>query len=163
MDYEYLFNKQRELDTYIEDNLESAADRDDLFRKKILALQVEIGELANETRCFKFWSRKGPSEKSVILEEYVDGLHFILSVGLDKGLTYTSSPLTHNGIDQTDSFLELYRCIGAFYNEPVQETYVTLFQSFLQLGQQLGFNEASILKAYQQKNEVNHTRQDEGY
>lgn len=162
MDYEYLFNKQRELDTYIEDNLEST-NRDDLFRKKILALQVEIGELANETRCFKFWSKKGPSEQSVILEEYVDGLHFILSVGLDKGLTYTSSSLTNNGSDQTDSFLELYRSIGAFYSEPVQETYVALFQSFLQLGQQLGFTEASILRAYQQKNEVNHTRQDEGY
>lgn len=162
MDYEYLFNKQRELDTYIEDNLESA-NRDDLFRKKILALQVEIGELANETRCFKFWSRKGPSEQNVILEEYVDGLHFILSVGLDKGLTYTSSPLDDNGIDQTDSFLALYRSIGAFYSEPVQETYNTLFQSFLQLGQQLGFTESSILEAYQEKNEVNHTRQDEGY
>ena len=162
MDYEYLFNKQRELDTYIEDNLESA-NRDDLFRKKILALQVEIGELANETRCFKFWSKKGPSEQSVIIEEYVDGLHFILSVGHDKGLSYTSSALTDNGSDQTDSFLELYRSIGAFYSEPVQETYVALFQSFLQLGQQLGFTEASILKAYQQKNEVNHTRQDEGY
>lgn len=162
MDYEYLFNKQRELDAYIEDKLEST-DRDELFRKKILALQVEIGELANETRCFKFWSRKGPSEQSVILEEYVDGLHFILSVGLDKGLTYTSGPLTDNEMDQTDAFLELYRSIGDFYSEPVQGMYEKLFKSFLQLGRKLGFTEDSILEAYQQKNEVNHTRQDEGY
>ncbi|MFP7478061.1 dUTP diphosphatase [Terribacillus saccharophilus] len=162
MDYEYLFTKQRELDAYIENNLESA-NRENLFRKKILALQVEIGELANETRCFKFWSRKGPSEQRVILEEYVDGLHFILSVGLDKNLTYTSKPLIDNEIDQTDAFLELYGSIGAFYSDPVQGTYDTLFQSFLQLGRQLGFTESSILEAYQQKNEVNHTRQDEGY
>jgi dimeric dUTPase (all-alpha-NTP-PPase superfamily) len=162
MDYEYLFRKQRELDSYIEENLESA-NREDIFRKKVLALQVEIGELANETRCFKFWSRKGPSEQAVILEEYVDGLHFILSVGLDKGLTYASAPLPNKQIDQTDAFLELYRTIHAFYAAPNQENYNMMFRSFLLLGQLLGFNEQAILKAYQQKNEVNHTRQDEGY
>ena len=162
MDYEYLFRKQRELDAYIEDKLESA-DRGDIFRKKILALQVEIGELANETRCFKFWSKKGPSERSVILEEYVDGLHFILSLGLDKGLVYTSAPLSDERVDQTDAFLDLYQTIGAFYAEPVQKTYEALFQSFLLLGQLLGFSEASILEAYKKKNEVNHTRQDQGY
>jgi dimeric dUTPase (all-alpha-NTP-PPase superfamily) len=44
-----------------------------------LALIVELGELANEVRSFKFWSYKNPSNKEVILEEYVDGLHFIIS------------------------------------------------------------------------------------
>lgn len=150
MDYEYLFSKQRELDAYIEDKLEMA-NRSDLFRKKILALQVEIGELANETRCFKFWSRKGPSEQNVILEEYVDGLHFILSLGLDKGLTYAPAPLPDDQLDQTDAFLELYRTIGAFYAEPVQTTYEALFQSFLVLGRMLGFSEVSIVEAYKQK------------
>ena len=47
---------------------------------KILALLVEICELANETRCFKHWSTKGPSEKGILLEEYVDSLHFFLSI-----------------------------------------------------------------------------------
>ena len=52
----------------------------DLEENKILALLVEISELANETRCFKHWSKKGPSEESVLLEEYVDSLHFFLSI-----------------------------------------------------------------------------------
>src|SRR3982751_2341359 len=52
----------------------------DLEENKILALLVEISELANETRCFKHWSTKGPSEESVLLEEYVDSLHFFLSI-----------------------------------------------------------------------------------
>ena len=51
-----------------------------LEENKIFALLVEISELANETRCFKHWSKKGPSEESVILEEYVDSLHFFLSI-----------------------------------------------------------------------------------
>ncbi|WP_178076329.1 dUTP diphosphatase, partial [Pseudomonas sp. 2822-15] len=32
-----------------------------------------------------FWSDKGPSTDEVILEEYVDGIHFILSVGIESG------------------------------------------------------------------------------
>ncbi|NMH68586.1 hypothetical protein HF072_07305 [Bacillus sp. RO3] len=31
-------------------------NRKDLFDKKLLALKTELGELANEQRCFKFWS-----------------------------------------------------------------------------------------------------------
>ena len=57
-----------------------------IVKRKMLALLVEIGELANETRCFKYWSNKPASEREVILEEYVDGLHFILSIGIDLGI-----------------------------------------------------------------------------
>ena len=77
-----LFELQRKLDQRIIVN--HNLQEDFLLKKKILALQVEIGELANETRCFKYWSKKGPSEKSIILEEYVDCIHFILSIGIEK-------------------------------------------------------------------------------
>lgn len=60
---------QKVLDTRIIE--EHGLEGQNLFYNMILALQVEIGELANETRCFKHWSNKGPSEKEVILMEYV--------------------------------------------------------------------------------------------
>ena len=60
-----------------------------IVKRKMLALLVEIGELANETRCFKYWSNKPASEREVILEEY-GGLHFILSIGIDLGIDKTS-------------------------------------------------------------------------
>src|SRR5690606_41193415 len=77
-----LFTLQRELDERIwrEHHLTG-----DYFSERVLALQVEVAELANETRCFKYWSLKPPSERSKILEEYVDGIHFILSLGLTLG------------------------------------------------------------------------------
>src|SRR5690606_8268723 len=98
---------------------------EDLLDKKILALQVELGELANEWRGFKFWSEdreprnyekchvcqgqgetmvpafpsfdefeqelcpvcqgEGTTETNPLLEEYVDGIHFFLSIGLEIG------------------------------------------------------------------------------
>ena len=90
MQLEKLFRVQQALDQHIEEKHE--LQNEDLFARKVLALLVELGELANETRCFKFWSIKPSSEKSVILEEYVDGIHFILSLGIECGfqnLDYT--------------------------------------------------------------------------
>ena len=80
-----LFTMQRELDLFIQNNREKQTD---VFQEKGLALLIELAELANETRCFKFWSTKGPSDDAVILEEYVDSIHFLLSLGIEKGLTY---------------------------------------------------------------------------
>lgn len=138
---------------------------ENLVPKKILALLVELGELANETRCFKFWSNKGPSPKKVILEEYVDGLHFILSLGLKlnyskdlnlKPIVCLKSPLYAQ-------FLDLYDKISKFNNNTSKEMYLDLFQSFLNLGASLNFSEKDIEDAYVEKNKVNHKRQDEGY
>ncbi len=96
--------------------------------------------MANETRCFKYWSRKSSSERNVILEEYVDGLHFVLTIGL--ALNYT------NGIVQeaysyaetvTEQFLEVMRQTHELNQERTEENYQALVDSFLGLGQQLRF------------------------
>ena len=55
------------------------------FAERVLALLVELGEFANETRCFKYWSEKPPSPKERILDEYADALHFFLSLGVMLG------------------------------------------------------------------------------
>ena len=80
-----LFLAQKELDARIEEQ-HPRAEGEIRNPEKVLALLVELGELANETRCFKFWSFKPASEKKVILEEFVDGIHFLLSLGLEMGV-----------------------------------------------------------------------------
>ncbi|WP_180232381.1 dUTP diphosphatase [Priestia megaterium] len=80
---------------------------EDRFKKKILALLVEVGESANERpSLFKFWSKshKGSAQKTaekyaeayqqpvipvdedLFLEELVDIFSFILSQGLEIGI-----------------------------------------------------------------------------
>ncbi|MBO1914929.1 dUTP diphosphatase, partial [Microvirga sp. 3-52] len=63
-----LFEMQTELDAFIQ---KQRVTNENVFQSKGLALLVELAELANETRSFKFWSTKGPSDIEVILEEYV--------------------------------------------------------------------------------------------
>ncbi|MDC3412598.1 dUTP diphosphatase [Aquibacillus sp. 3ASR75-11] len=161
MDWNHLFTMQKKLDAYILSKHQ--LDGSDLFDKKVLALFVEVGELANETRCFKFWSTKPKSESDVILEEYVDGLHFILSLGIEKGLTYHSIPINLQSADPTVLFNQVFEKTLAFKNTPSKETYVQLFTKYIQLGESLGFGERDIQQAYMEKNQVNHERQDQGY
>ncbi|SDK42325.1 dUTP diphosphatase [Sediminibacillus albus] len=162
MFWEELFGTQKQLDEHIQTNHQ--LNKEDLFEKKVLALLVEVGELANETRCFKFWSQKPQSGQSVILEEYVDGLHFILSLGLDTKLRFSASSVwKKTGQDVTQLFHLVFEQIIAFKQESSKEKYEQLFITYLQLGASLGFGEKEIQEAYHHKNQVNHTRQDQGY
>lgn len=156
-----LFVMQRELDERIESvhHLEET----DLSDEKLLALQVEVGELANETRCFKFWSVKPPSDRTVILEEYVDGLHFILSIGLSFGFrpTQVAQPGKEEGLVQ--SFLNVFAAIATFRHKSDETHYSELFSAYMALGEALDFSAEEIQSAYEDKNQVNHVRQDSGY
>ncbi|WP_102263816.1 dUTP diphosphatase [Mesobacillus jeotgali] len=158
-----LFKMQKALDSHIES--QHGLENEDLFDRKVLALLVEIGELANETRCFKFWSVKPASETETILEEFVDGVHFILSLGIECGFedleTITQSQLDE--LDATKQFLSIYEYAQKFRNSRSKEDYVQLFQGYLKLAQLLGLNEDQIEQAYIKKNEVNYERQRKGY
>ena len=48
---------------------------------RILALFTEVGEFANATRCFKYWSKRPQESKERLLDEYVDIYFFWLSIG----------------------------------------------------------------------------------
>ncbi len=161
LDWGILFSKQEKLDQYIIENHQ--LHDQDLFEEKMLALLVELGELANETRCFKFWSEKKASERSIILEEYVDNIHFILSLGLTKQYEFSQIEDETSHFTETEQFNDVFKKALKFYTEQTKETYITLFQSYIQLGALLGFTVTDIIKAYDEKNEVNYERQDQGY
>ncbi|MFX3623962.1 MAG: dUTP diphosphatase [Ectobacillus sp.] len=163
MDLLHLFKLQKELDERIlvEHNLEPKKQ----LKEKVLALLVEIGELANETRCFKYWSTKPASERQVILEEYVDGLHFILSIGIDLGVdkNFLFYKCAQSNKTVVQIFLDVYGKVIRFYDQPSITNYIELFTGYLRLGQALEFTQEDMERAYLDKNEVNHQRQTQGY
>lgn len=163
MQLEKLFTMQQALDQHIEKK--HGLQDEDLFNRKVLALLVEIGELANETRCFKFWSVKPPSEKQVILEEFVDGVHFILSLGIEcqlnkQTLTINSAP---TALSVTDQFLLINEQVIRFQNTKSVKDYIALFEGYLQLAELLGITYEEMEQAYFDKNEVNYQRQQNNY
>lgn len=159
--WDTLFDMQQKLDTYIINN--HNLQNEDLFDEKVLALLVELGELANETRCFKFWSTQDPNETEVILEEYVDNIHFLLSIGLEKGFTFTEGEIIKTTRSKTEQFNKVFEMCMNFHKEQSKANYIELFTAYLQLASLLGFTENDIQQAYYKKNEVNFARQDAGY
>lgn len=163
MQLEKLFRMQRGLDQHIEEK--HGLQNEDLFDRKVLALLVELGELANETRCFKFWSIKLSSEKSVVLEEYVDGVHFILSLGIEcefQNLDFNLD-LEPSTVSTTEQFLLIYQLVDKFRDSRSSSDFKTLLTSYLQLGALLGISYEEMEKAYFTKNEVNYQRQQNNY
>ncbi|MBW8350752.1 dUTP diphosphatase [Bacillus sp. IITD106] len=184
-----LFELQRELDDHILEEHPELKGQNNLDWK-ILALQVELGECANEWRGFKKWSndqepRTGTIYKyddegrgtleahtNPLLEEYVDSLHFILSIGLELDSeirTCVVEPFIYDENSITNQFIEInyqsHLVISAYEykKSDAVDSWFTLFNLFAGLGEMLGFKWEEVEQAYIQKNEVNHARQESGY
>lgn len=161
MELTTLFKMQRELDAYIQKNQYVT---EDVFQEKGLALLVELSELANETRCFKFWSTKGPSERNIILEEYVDSIHFLLSLGIEKGLEYLDVwPAGDVEGNLTEVFLQTFNAIHDFLVRKDMESYKDVWIHYGAIAKRLEFTYSEIVEAYIDKNEENYKRQQTGY
>lgn len=161
MDWKTLFSMQQDLDNYIAQNHDLKGQ--DLFEERFLALLVELGELANETRCFKFWSTKDKSDTAIILEEYVDNIHFLLSIGLHKGYEFSHIDFSITYFNDTEQFNHVFEKCMHFYKDQTEENYQSMFKEYLRLAKLLGFSEKDIQEAYHKKNEVNYERQEKGY
>jgi len=215
-----LFETQAALDEHIMQEHPELQGQNNLDWK-LLALQVELGECANEWRGFKKWSKNQkprtwdrihcPScakkgyyrgnppvdevkgrhglgnhwyycddcagflvvDKNPLLEEYVDCLHFILSVGLDLQVQHDYI-FDFNRDDEEsiiDLFAECYAFAGDLYWNSKngstitesQNDYQTLLFHFNHLGRKLGFTWEQVEEGYFKKNKINHERQESGY
>ncbi|WP_199425781.1 dUTP diphosphatase [Thermaerobacillus caldiproteolyticus] len=207
MNLQKLFELQRKLDEHIEQE-HPRQEGEDRLAKKILALLVELGELAREWRGFKYWSKdqeprtfervpcptcnpnggryrlfqdgtEDPQEfcetcagykcidKNPLLEEYVDCLHFILSIGLetgkDKEVEFQALYVDGDYQDIVMQFNVLFDKVGDFYAYKTKGNYQIVLSLFLALGEMLGFTWEQIEEAYMKKNAENHARQENGY
>lgn len=160
MKFSELFEMQRALDSFIQ---QTQNIKRDVFEEKGLALLIELAELANETRCFKFWSTKGPSERDVLLEEFVDSIHFLLSLGNEKGYTLDEWPEIQKEEDLTSWFIKTQQAILTFIDQSTEEHYVQVWKYYGVLAFNLGFSIEDITQAYILKNEKNYERQRTGY
>lgn len=157
-----IFEQQIVLDKHI--HSQHDVNYDKIHTELKLALIVELAETANEIRSFKFWSNKPSSAKEIVLEEYVDGIHFITSLCI----YYKVNPIFEviedkpfkNKRDITNAFIELFN-EATLINSPNQST--AWYSKYLSFGLRLGFSVDDIIQAYEAKNKVNHQRQENNY
>ena len=161
IDLTHLYLKQAELDQRIADNHHVSYET--TRERRILALLVEIGEFANATRCFKYWSNKASEPLDVVLDEYVDGLHFFLSLGIDIKVNKKTYNYTKHADNLTKQVLETYRLASIFYKNQDEKSYIKAFQTFINIAPLLKVRWNVIEKAYYKKLGENYHRQDTNY
>lgn len=156
-----LINEQAKLDAHIQSQhqVTYANTRD----KRILALLVEIGEMINETKTFKFWSKKPSAEKPIILDEYADGLHFLLSLSIEvqsQKMNYEIQPLQ---VTLTQATILVFQHVSELSKHWHVKHLESAFQAYLNLIPLLGFTADDVVQAYFKKLGVNYTRQQNAY
>jgi dimeric dUTPase (all-alpha-NTP-PPase superfamily) len=152
---------QNELDERI--MLQHHETRSNTQLKRVLALVVEISELANETRSFKYWSLKGPSDKDVLLEEFSDSIHFILSLGIDLGKNSLIVECDDVNYDLSRLFLEWTEASTKLMHQFDESNYMKCANYCAKIAYALDFSEEEVIETYLKKNQKNHTRQDQAY
>lgn len=178
MNLKYLYEIQAGLMAHIEKN-HPVQEGEDRNEKRLLAFIVELGECAQEHRGFKYWSKdQQPRTKAVrvpammeedkeyynpLLEEYVDGLHFVLELGLAYGIKQLTISETLQYDTTTEQFLHIIKAVLDYQNVQKQIKYSVLIRLYLGLGEMLGFTQDEIEQAYLAKNEINHNRQLSNY
>ena len=137
-----VLNSNKELDEMFNNNFPDS----EMVKKNKLELLVEIGELANETRYFKYWSNK-PMDMDLVKMEYADCIiitfYFfnIMCISLDEEFKKIEE------YDKVDIFGRLYKLASDFYYNDDKELIKEIFVTIINLGYLIGFNDDDIIKA----------------
>lgn len=111
MNLKELFQKQRELDLFIEMNMEEKPTRQNMVRDKMLALLDEMGEFNHELKYFwGYWKKQRKFNPAKAKEEWTDILFFLISLGQEIGI-------------DAEEAAELYNAKWRVNNKRQQENY----------------------------------------
>lgn len=159
--FDKVYEENKELDKVFDDLYDMS--NLDINRKNKLELLVELGELTNETKCFKYWSNK-PFDIDKVKEEYADCMQMILyffnkfNISLEEDFK-----MTKIYYDTIDSFGNLYKLCSEFYHNEDRELIKEIFVKFIDLGHQLGFSDNDIIEACLMKIRKNFKRFEDGF
>lgn len=140
--FNIVYESNKELDKMFDD----AFVDPEMVKKNKLELLVEIGELANETRYFKYWSKK-PIDMELVKGEYADcvimTLYFfnIMNISLEEDFKKIEN------YNKIDIFARLYKLASDFYYNDDKEIIKEIFVTLINLGYIIGFNDQDIIDA----------------
>ena len=164
MTFKYNLNKiwemQKALDNAILEN--NKLNYSNTFINRSLAFIIELAEFSNETREFKYWSKRPASEKDILLEEYIDGIHFIVSQGIYFECK-KEYELTKSTLSIVELTIETFRLSSMIVKEPTKELVENIINLYLQIGIYYGFSNDDIMTHYIKKNKINYQRIKDNY
>ena len=143
--YKELYEEKKLIDDAFDKLYDS--DCQDVIKKTLLALLVELGELANETNCFKYWIDKKPSPDPIILEEYADCMLMAMFFcrNLDISLDENFDEVKENTL--VEQFIYLYRECSSLLNDYRKERVKSILVNLIYLGYLMGYDDTQLVDA----------------
>ena len=115
----------------------------DIFYKQVLQLNVEISELAYETKCFKYWKNDKPSSAEIIISEYADCLMIILGLCDSADIELIDLPET-NETDIIKVFIKLHNLATQITIDIDKNLLLEILSNLLVLPKLLGLTDKEV-------------------
>lgn len=165
MNIEKLYRAQNVLDTGVSERIKKTGYETNshyCFDDRVFAFHCELMEFANEIGFFKFWKLGHKRDDLRMLDEGVDCVHFLLSIGNMKGYHKSTREIEPFMLWEDYSLGDMFRLLRVNNLDNVAQ-WTRAFELVLGILRKIGFSEDEILKQYDIKNEVNLQRQTDGY
>ena len=120
------------------------------INQKILSFLHDFSEVALESRCYLFWEKEEPVNHQQLLENYLEGLTMLMSIGyelrIDSIKNHTEIPENQ---DLYSLFFKIYQSILNVQKQYSSEDYQNTIDDYFTLGFKLGIDIDEIIDNYQ--------------
>lgn len=120
------------------------------INQKILSFLHDLSEVALESRCYLFWEKEEPVNHQQLLENYLEGLTMLMSIGyelrIDSIKNHTEIPENQ---DLYSLFFKIYHSILNVQKQYSSEDYQNTIDDYFTLGFKLGIDIDEIIDNYQ--------------
>ena len=155
MDFKNIVSKQLLLDAEIK---KVHQQKNENYNNQLLiALFVEVGELANEIQSFKYWKKSKNINNEKLLEEYADCIHFLISFALKYKCKLNIEPKIISQ-DINVQFLNLFNLINKMSAKQTKCIIEKTIAVYLGIAKLLEISDEQIENAYFLKNQINFER-----
>lgn len=141
---------------------EDSVGEENIFDIKFLALQVKTGEIANLTKCYKYYKIKRNIPKEKVIVRYIDGIKFLLSIGNN----YEFNVINIDSIDKVEKMDNVIKLFSSIFDDirDLRKTilqkdyvdslsiYIRLFARYVNLGECLGLGFEEVYDYYMKNN-----------
>ena len=120
------------------------------INQKILSFLHDLSEVALESRCYLFWEKEEPVNHQQLLENYLEGLTMLMSIGYELRI---DSIKNHTEIPENQYlyslFFKIYQSILNVQKQYSSEDYQNTIDDYFTLGFKLGIDIDEIIDNYQ--------------
>lgn len=156
-DLSKIFSAQKQLDEALEKA--HGFEQEKIFIHKKLALLVELSELANEVKSFKYWSVQKKIDIEKINLEFADCMHFLISFANHskkiKNIYEINFQTKMNEKQLSEFFVDIFKLVMNINDKCYYEK---LIENFLILALNISIFPEDLINYYLKKNKINYDR-----